>query len=327
MIRPLVDLPFLVLGSLLLLALVVYGAVWSRRRDRPLWWLRVLAVLLLFAIGLRPGLGSMPTETVVMPLEIVVAVDRTTSMSARDWNGDDPRLDGARRDTADLVQALPSGRFTLVTFGRSVRTELPSTQDETLIAETLGLIRREPIFAGTGSRLDLPLTHLRRLLAGMKEQKPDRPRLLVIMGDGENTDFRRQKSYAPLQPFVDAGAVFGYGTTSGGLMPTDERQPDGGWVIDPATGAPARSRLDEANLRAVADELDVPFLHRQKPGGLGSLVSSVERAFSDTAADTGQEAQARFELSWLLALGLLPVALIELSRHGRRLRETRREVA
>jgi Ca-activated chloride channel homolog len=326
-IRPVIDLPFLVGAAVLLLTLVIWGAVWSRRSERTGWLLRALAVILLFGIGLRPGIGSAPASTVAMPVEVVVAIDRTTSMSAQDWNGEAPRLDGVRRDIAALVDALPSGRFTVVTFGRSVRTLLPSTQDDTLIDETLTFIRREPIFAGAGSRIDVPMRQLGRTLTRMASQNADRPRVLILMSDGENTDIRRQRSYAPLRPLLDAGAVFGYGTTSGGLMPVDERAPARGWVIDPATDAPARSRLDEANLRAVAEQLEVDYLHREHPGGLDALVTSWEPTFTDAATDAGPEGQAAFELSWLLALFLLPVAGIDLARYARRVHEARRELA
>jgi Ca-activated chloride channel homolog len=327
MIRPVADLPLLLLATLVLLTPVVFGVVWSRRRERTGWLLRIVMVLLLLAIGLRPGLGSQPAPTVVLPLEVVVAIDRTTSMSAHDWNGDRARLDGVRRDVADLVEALPSGRFTVVTFGRSVRTELPSTQDQMLIGETVALVRREPVFSGKGSRTDRPLQPLRRLLTRMQDQNPDRPRLLVLMADGENTDARAQRSYAPLRPLVDAGAVLGYGTVRGGLMPVDEDEPDGRWVLDPATGTPARSTLDERNLGAVAEELGVPYHHRLRPGGMQPLASTWQGAFTDTAAPTGKETPARYELTWVLALLLLAVALVDLRRHWRRMHEARRELA
>jgi len=326
-VNPVVDLPLVVLAALALLALTVIGAVWSRRSERGGWFLRALMVLLLAGIALRPGLGSEPLPTSAAQLEVVVVVDRTTSMSALDWDGRQARLAGVRRDLADLVEALPTGRFTVLSFGRRVVTELPSTQDDALIADTVALINREEPFAGSGSRLDRPLETLTEQLAQFQRRVPDRPRLLVILGDGENTNQEDQASYAALAADVDAGLVLGYGTASGGRMPADEDRREAGWIQDVRTGRDARSRLDEDNLREVADELGVPYLHRTAPGGLDSVAATWSQRFRDSDPTPGGEVPVAVELTWVLALALLALTSIDLRRYWRRLLAARRSLS
>lgn len=328
MIRPIVGVPFIVIALFVLLALLVYGAATTDRPvDRRRWVLRGLLVVLLGIVAMRPGLGTMPTATRVQPLEVLVFVDRTTSMSALDWDGGRSRLDGVRRDVSDLVTLLPSGRFTIVTFAREVDVELPSTQDESLIAETLGLVRREQVYDGIGSRLDRPRGAMKRLLERMKDQQPDRPRLVVLMSDGENTQLTGKRSFAPVEPLVDGGVVFGYGTQSGGRMPLDAGNPDRGWVIDATTDSPALSRLDEENLQAAAAQLGVGYEHRTARGELSPLTDSWIEEFADEGGEAGREVHARYELTWAFALGAFLLTLIELRRQWRRLLVARKEAA
>ncbi|MFA6299668.1 MAG: VWA domain-containing protein [Nocardioides sp.] len=324
---PIVDVPLIVIGALVLLAAIVYGAAWSRRSERGGWLLRALMVLLLVAIALRPSLGDEPAvPTRTADLEVVVVLDRTTSMSALDWGPQRPRLDGVRSDLAELVGALPTGRFTVISFGRRVSTELPSTQDETVIADVVDLLRREEAFAGNGSRLDRPLATVTGLLRQIEKRSPRRPRLVVLMGDGENTDPRLQESYAALAPLLDAGLVLGYGTAAGARMPLSAEQP-GRWVQDPK-GGDAVSRIDEANLRTVADELAVPYLHRTAPGGLDEVaVDWAERFQEPDPAYVGADVPVAHELYWILALALLALVLVDLRRHWRRLLEARRSLS
>jgi Ca-activated chloride channel family protein len=327
-VNPIVDLPLIVAGALVALAALAYGAIWSRRSERAGWLLRALMVLLLVAIALRPRLGeesAPPTRTA--DLEVIVVLDRTTSMSARDWGSEQARLDGVRSDVAELVAALPTGRFTVLSFGRRVHTELPSTQDETVIHDVVDLLRREEVFAGDGSRLDRPLATVSALLAQLEERSPRRPRLVVLMGDGENTDPRAQASFAPLAPLLDAGLVLGYGTAGGARMPLDEERSLAGWVPAPG-GGDALSRIDEANLREIADELGVPYLHRTAPGGLDKVAAEWADRFQEPdPAYVGADVSVGAELYWVLALLLLALVLVDLRRFWRRLLAAGRALA
>jgi Ca-activated chloride channel family protein len=317
MIRPLLDPAFVVLVVLLGLALVVAGGVFARRGHRLAWVLRGSMVLLLALVALRPGIGTAVVPGRSTPIEVLVVVDRTTSMSAEDWYDGRPRLEGVRRDITELVESMPNGRFTVMTFGSSVHLLLPSTQDATFIEQTVALLDREAVLAGTGSRLDRPLPHLRRQLVRMKRQTPDRPRVLVLMSDGENTDERRQRSFAPIAGLVDEGLVLGYGTLQGGPMRLDESDAQVGWVPDPATGSPAVSRIDQINLREVAQELGLTYLHRERPGELSESTRLWQEDFAEDDAGADESLPAQHELYWLAALALLALGLVELRTHWR----------
>ncbi len=290
---------------------------------------RVALVLVLVAIVLGVGdrTASRRPSAPAPPLDVLVAIDRTTSMSALD----DPagsRLAAAVRDVDALAEAVPSARFSVVVFGAAAQTVVPFTTDRDALRLALAAIVAEAPTDGAGSSLDRPVPLLGALLGGTDQRDApptDRPRALVVASDGERTAAGGSTSYEALDPLLDGGVVLGYGTTQGGRMPLVADDPGGAdrLVIDPATGAPALSRLDEGALRDVAAQIGGVYLHRTEAGGLGPAVAALR---SGARADPGARVgPGERHVGWLWALLLLVLALPELRRGWRRWLEARRE--
>ena len=109
-------------------------------------------------LALLVGLGNRPApEAQRLPaLDVLVAVDRTTSMSALD----DPsgsRLTAVRRDLTRLGELLDSASFSLLTFGQSTTLELPSTTDRVAYDDAVRTLQVEPATAGTGTSVGRPV--------------------------------------------------------------------------------------------------------------------------------------------------------------------------
>lgn len=64
--------------------------------------------------------------------------------------------------------------------------------------------------------------------------------------------------------------MLGYGSEAGGRMPIQGGYSGDGYIIDPSTGQPAVSRINEAVLKEVAEQLGVPYAHRVGTGSSGS---------------------------------------------------------
>jgi len=276
----------------------------------PLWRIRLLMLLVAGLILLRPGFGEAGTNEAApgSDLEILLVVDRTTSMSALDFAGVRSRMEGVRADLDDIVAALPNSRFAMITFGRDAELVVPFTSDAGPVFEAIDSLSREPLLAGTGSRVDRPLTLMTDVLRRAAKSHPDRRQVVVFASDGETTVAEPpQRSFTKVAAYVDAGAVFGYGTPTGGFMPTGGAPP---WtfVRDPVTKEDARSRIDEANLRRIADQLEVSYAHRVAPGGLDGWADNLRGG--EGVPD--REGAAKYQLYWMLALVLAGLALAEL---------------
>lgn len=318
---PLAPLALIAVGATVLVGL---GGVFLIRRpiERATWLVRILMVVALVGILIRPGHGEVPAQAKTSDLEILVVVDRTTSMSALDWNGQEPRLDGVRADLEQLTEIFPGARFSLITFGRFVRTELPYSSDAGAFLAAVEVMKREDVFDGTGSMIDTPLEEMTASLEGAAERNPDRKRLVVFASDGENTVEGDQQSFSALDGVVDAGLVIGYGTEDGGPMKVFEDDESGSYVHDDSTGADALSKIDEDNLAQVASEMGVDYQHRQEVGGLDTWADKVETTFSDD----DDEVVSAHETYWWFALALFVLAMVELAIAWQGFHSARREL-
>ncbi|WP_408896499.1 VWA domain-containing protein [Nocardioides sp. R1-1] len=272
---------------------------------------RVGIVLLFVVVLLRPGFGRAEVPTQLADLDVVVVVDRTRSMAALDHDGHQPRITGAQADLDALAEALPGARFGMLAFGTDARVVLPLTSDTAAFGAAVETLYLEGPRDGVGSRADRPVPELGELLERAAEKDPQRRRVVVYVGDGEDTtDEGTDASYEDVADLVAGGVVLGYGTTEGAPMPEDELDASAGYVQDPETGDTAVSKADLDNLRTVADELGVPFRHRTAPGGMSGIAESFAASYSDGAG--GHRRPAEHDLTWLAGLLLLALLLLEL---------------
>ncbi|MDT0201114.1 VWA domain-containing protein [Nocardioides sp. AE5] len=323
LLRPIIPAWLVLLLAFALLGVAAYF-LQTRPRERTTWVIRALMIVVGATVLLRPGVGQAHVESVNTNLEVLVVVDRTTSMSALDWDGDQQRLDGVREDLAAITEALPGARFALLTFGRFVRTELPFSSDSGAFLAAAETMRREEPFDGVGSTPSIALDEMIATLERSADQHEDRERVVIFISDGENTSENPQESFAPVADLIAGGVVLGYGTTEGGRMQIDLERPDAGWVRDEARASDALSKIDEENLSRIADEMGVSYLHRTGPGGLDEWAEDLR---SDFRAAGGGDAQAKHELYWIFALVLFGLALAELRISWRGLRAAHKEVA
>jgi Ca-activated chloride channel family protein len=292
--------------------------------------IRRLAVLgVLGALVLGVGDRDAPEAPPLPELEVLVVVDRTTSMSALD----DPagsRITAVRRDLTALGEELESARFTLVTVGASAQVVLPATADRVAYADAVGALQVEAPDAGSGSAAARFVPVVARLLDRFDPASGRLP-VLVYAGDGEDTTDGDVSSLLELRGRFAAATVLGYGTTSGGVMPlarvaVDAEPPHptdaGDLVPDVATGLPAISRAHPNTLTGIAEQVSGRYLRCDGTQDMGDVAARLQRA---AYSDLGPVGAAR-QLGWFWGLLLLLLALPDLRTGWRQWLEARREV-
>ncbi|HJQ04705.1 MAG TPA: vWA domain-containing protein [Nocardioides sp.] len=270
---------------------------------------RIGIVVALVLVLIHPGVGHAKVPTQVADLQVLVVVDRTRSMAAEDYDGHRHRIDGVRQDLKALAAALPGARFALLTFGFDARLELPFTDDANAFDAGVDTLTLEQPTAGIGSSIDRPKEAMIQVLQAAREQYPDRRQVVVFVSDGENTSPTPVSSLAEVGKYVEGGVVLGYGTPAGGPMPNaDDLSNAEGLIADPVTGETAISHEDPATLRAVAQQLGVPFVQRDRPGGMADIAGS----FRSSYVTSDQGGTAAHDLTWVFGLVLLGLVLLEL---------------
>ncbi|OLT54570.1 hypothetical protein BJF88_08670 [Cellulosimicrobium sp. CUA-896] len=288
--------------------------------PRAAWVRRTGVVVLLALVGLGPSVASTSRDTSVANVDMIFVVDRTGSMAAEDYGPgrDQERLDGVRHDVVSLAESVPGARYSIISFDSQASRQLPLTTDARAIASWAQTFDREITRYSQGSLTDRPLEELASALRGSAEQHPASTRLVFFLSDGEQTADGEPRSFADLAPLVDGGAVLGYGTAEGG--PLKEYDPDvapedAEYLVDPSLpaedGAAARavSVLDAETLRTLADQLGVPYVHREAPTETASLVAGVDP--EQVAADGRRDVTSYRPVVWPLALALVVLLAVE----------------
>lgn len=307
--QPVVPILLIAVLGLGAAAVCVWALSRARGAGRASWIMRLVLVLLLAFMALRPGIPGGTGQTLATDTDIVLVVDVTGSMAAEDA-GDtaQTRFDLVRDDIAALVAAYPGARFALITFAAQAQVRMPLTTDATALLSSIEVLSPEVTAQSRGSSIGVAADTLAQTLHAAAEVSPDRARMVFYFGDGEQTADGSPESFDAAAADTSGGAVFGYGTQEGGPMRVTTggvSGTDGGYIM--YQGERALSVIDEQALRDIAGQLGVDYTHRD-PGTAPEfpLAPSVART---SAGTTG----AVTDLTWIFALAVIPLLLIEIA--------------
>lgn len=248
----------------------------GKRRIRTV--LFIAAVLLALLAGARPWWGSRRVPTPERSRAIVVALDVSRSMLARDVPPN--RLEHAKNLIRQIMERSPGDRFALVLFAGDAFLQCPLTQDHNTL-----------LFYLHGAGVDSISRQGTNLARGLDEALAafdgvgNGDRIVLLVSDGEELQgdvFSRVNRFA--ENAVDL-AVVGVGRPGEGtLIQLD----DSTYVRDP-NGNPVRTRLDETRLHRLAQAVDGLYV-RSTAGTpninpvVNRIQSLIPEQFEDAAA-------------------------------------------
>jgi Ca-activated chloride channel family protein len=308
---PVAPWPVLVLLTAVALALVWWPAGPRERAESGVArGRRTALVLLLLVAAMRPAVPGSDVRVDASAVDVYLVVDTTSSVMARDYGTDaKPRLEGVRADIKALTNQLSGARFSLMTFDIDTTIRLPLTSDGAAVAAAADTLRPETSVWSRGSSVTIARDQLRTALERGRDTRPERARLVFYFGDGEQTAAQEPRPFDIDGELINGGAVLGYGTAAGGRMAITAAFETGD-IVDPTTGKPAVSVIDEQELTAIANQLGVPYRHRTSSADNGAgIVDAVQ--LKDLAplraTDSAEIVGGRSELGWV---ALLLVALL-----------------
>lgn len=225
--RPAVRLP-----STSILAKASHNSLRARLiRYKPAF--RLLALILIISALARPQTLSHVEQIKTDVVDIIVTLDTSLSMGARD-SGAETRLEIAKRMIERFISARQADRLGLVTFAAYSQLRCPLTLDHEILKEILAevdLVDRADLEAN-GTAIGLALTssvdHLR---------SDARSRVVVLLTDGDNNVTTVEPQTAAEVARAKGVKVYTIGVGSRGLvqMPsTDPSDPDGTYRMQQA---------------------------------------------------------------------------------------------
>ena len=273
--------------ALALFALLLAGWLWRRRRAEyrppaigysatgwlvgrdhaPRWpgWLMALGFLLLTAALARPQEGVRQSELESRGVDIVLALDVSTSMRAEDFQPNN-RLAVAKNVAEEFVGSRSRDRLGLVAFAATAFTQCPLTLNHEALVSLLKRLDFGMVEDGTAIGMGLA-TAVNRL-----RQSKARSKVVILLTDGVNN--RGAVDPATAAELARALGVrvytIGVGTTGVAMVPVD----------DPLFGRrtqPTRVELDEETLRTIASHTGGQYFRATDTRSLAEIYRQIDR--------------------------------------------------
>lgn len=141
--------------------------------------LRLVGIALLIVAFARPQTVSQGEDVYSEGIDIVIAMDISSSMLARDLKPD--RVSAAKEVAADFVSSRPNDRIGMVLFAKQAFTQCPLTIDHSILLELIDGVKvglADPDNTAIGFALATSLNRMKDSEAVSK--------VVILLTDGEN---------------------------------------------------------------------------------------------------------------------------------------------
>lgn len=213
--------------------------VWSRVFYFKKWFLDLAILMLIFVLA-RPGNFSEEMIIEGEGVDIMIAIDLSSSMLATDFYPD--RLEVAKELMADFIDSRPVDRIGIVAFAGESFTLSPLTTDHNMLKELIPDLHCGMIADGTAIGMGLATA-----LARMRETPPESG-LVILLTDGVNNTGTIDPMTAARMAEQMGITVYSIGVGSEGIARAPVRRNiDGSLVF-----GNVRVEIDEALLREMS---------------------------------------------------------------------------
>ena len=275
----------------------------GRRAPRPFrYWLRPLPIVLrmvavaLFIVALaRPVNITEEHETTTDGIDIVMAMDISGSMLARDFTPD--RLTSAKHLAAEFVANRRGDRIAVVAFAGEAFTQAPLTSDQAVVETMLSRLRSGVVEDGTaiGNGLATAINRLRE--SGAKSK------VVILLTDGVNN----RGQISPLMAAEiarDMGIkvyTIGVGTRGRAPYPAVD-------MFGNKTTVMADVEIDEELLREISSMTGGKYYRAVNDEALREIYAEINELETSKVQVTNYQTYEELFLMWVV-LGLLCLGL------------------
>ena len=262
--------------------------------------LRCAALALLVVALARPRSAEHNARSTSEGIDIVLAIDISTSMLAQDLRPD--RITAAREVAGSFIADRHGDRIGLVAFAGEAFTQSPLTTDQGTLQTLLGRIRSGVIEDGTaiGNGLATAINRLRESDAKSK--------VIILLTDGENNSGQ----IAPLTAADIAKSqgikVYTIGVGTRGMAP----YPTTDYFANPVT-VQAKVQIDEGMLRKIAETTGGRYFRATDKAKLQAIYDEINTLEKSKVEITEYTTFREEYLAWALA-GLALLVLEFLAR-------------
>ncbi|MDR0740743.1 MAG: VWA domain-containing protein [Puniceicoccales bacterium] len=286
--------------------------------KRILNFLRYSALtLLIFALA-RPQLIHRFTESNSSGVDIMLAVDISSSMMGLDFQERNEqklttRLDIAKQVTDEFIRNRPNDRIGMCAFAGDAYLVSPVTMNHDWLEENLKRLHVGLVEDGTA------IGNAIAMCANRLKNSESKTKLIVLLTDGGNT----AGNIAPLIATETATAlnikIYTIGIGKKGIIPFAYPDEQGNIIVDPF-GRPlivqGQADIDETLLEAIAQKTEGQFFRAENRKQLSDIYTTIDQ-LEKTEVKVKQFATAEDFFIWLIGCALLFLLLECFLRHSK----------
>ncbi|MBQ3408855.1 MAG: VWA domain-containing protein [Clostridia bacterium] len=281
---------------------------------------KTIIIILLFLMNLRFMTPNGETTQITYDVDILFVIDKSVSMRALDYNGEKERMEGVADDCCYIVDTLNGAKYSIITFGDTAEKLVPFTSDADLIKAELKAIITEDDFYASGTSINLVKKTMEDALKSeQKKQGGSAKNIVFFISDGEITkEGEEMESFSSLKKYILGGAVMGYGTESGGKMVSrlykDDPTSSGYYVYyydKKYNKITAISKIDEDNLKKIASDLSIGYVHMDKKTKIDSTLKELQKQMLNSQT-TDQKLNTYQDTYYYIAIALAIFLVLDL---------------
>lgn len=261
--------------------------------------LRALALALLICAIARPQQSLKEEEITAEGIDIMIAMDLSTSMLAEDFKPN--RIEVSKALAQEFVLKRPYDRMGLVVFAGEAYTQSPLTTDHQIVNNLLSQLQCGILKDGTAIGMGLS-SAVNRL-----KDTESKSKIIVLLTDGVNNEGYIDPYQASNIAKELGIKVYTIGIGSNGYAPSGQQNRF-------FQARKSRVELDESLLKHIATETGGKYFRAQTAEDLQTVYSEIDR-LEKTKIEVNVMKRYTEEYRWLLALALCLLGFEFLLRH------------
>lgn len=226
--------------------------------------LKLLALAFLITALSRPRGVSQGKEVWSEGIDIVLVLDISASMLARDFKPD--RARAAKEVALEFIRNRPQDRIGVVLFAKHAFTQCPLTIDHSVLQELVNKVEvglTDPNNTAIGSALAVALRRL--------EHSSAKSKVIILMTDGENNFGLPPLTVAEIAQSLGV-RVYSIGVGSRGTAPYPVQDVFGRTILQPMPVS-----IDESLLRQIAEMTGGRYFRATDENKLKAIFADIDR--------------------------------------------------
>lgn len=268
------------------------------RLYHALFALKILGLSALIIAFARPQSSTSWQDITTEGIDIIVALDISGSMLARDFKPD--RLEASKKVAVDFISERPNDRMGLVVYSGESFTQCPLTTDHSVLKNLFEEIKYGMIEDGTAIGMGLA-----NAVSRIKDSEA-KSKVIILLTDGENNS----GSIPPVTAAEIAKSfgirVYTVGVGTNGMAPFPVQSPLGGTVYQNM-----EVKIDEATLKEIASITDGKYFRATDEKKLEEIYQEIDKLEKSKINVTEYRKKTEKFYPWaIVALALLFVEFI-----------------